>query len=137
MRVRLRRLRPGEMDHELVWSGVTITGALVMLLWLGLALPWPRCAFHALVGLPCLTCGSTRAALAMAHGDLAQAWHHNPLASIALAAVALFDLYALVVVVTRAPRLRVAFSRGMRRAAVALLGSAALLNWIYLIRHDS
>jgi ABC-type Co2+ transport system permease subunit len=138
MSVRLRRLAPGELDHEMIWLCVTVSAALFTLLWLRFGLPWPRCTFHAVVGLPCLTCGSTRAALAVAHGEIAQAWHHNPLATLALGALTVFDAYAFVVLVSRAPRLRVGFSSAAsRRASLALLLCAALLNWLYLIRHGS
>jgi hypothetical protein len=49
--------------------------------------------------------------------------------------VALFDLYALAVLLLRAPRLRVvAPARGVRRTLVAISCSVLLLNWIYLLR---
>jgi hypothetical protein len=138
MRVRLRRLAPGELDHELIWLCVTITAALLALLWFRSALPLPRCTFHAVLGFPCLTCGSTRAAAAIASGDIAQAWQVNPLACLAMGALAAFDLYALVALVSRLPRVRIRFvSAACRRTSLALLGCAALLNWAYLIRHGT
>jgi hypothetical protein len=39
----------------------------------------PPCPFHALTGLYCPGCGSTRATRALLHGDLLAAWHFNPL----------------------------------------------------------
>ncbi|MEU8224554.1 DUF2752 domain-containing protein [Kribbella sp. NPDC048915] len=36
------------------------------------------CILHATTGLDCPLCGSTRMAAAMLHGDLAAAWHFNP-----------------------------------------------------------
>jgi hypothetical protein len=138
MRVRLRHLAPGELDHEMIWFCVTITAGILAVVWFRLALPLPRCTFHAVLGFPCLTCGSTRAAAAIAGGNIAQAWQHNPLACLAIGALAAFDLYALVVLVTRAPRLRVGIvSAAARRSALALLGCAALLNWAYLIHHGT
>ena len=44
----------------------------------------PACPFKTLTGLPCATCGTTRAALALAHLDLAAAFRWNPLAALAL-----------------------------------------------------
>src|SRR3954452_14810468 len=111
MRLQWRRLRNGEADYELIFLLVTSAAAIGALLWLRLALPWPECNFRALFGIPCLTCGSTRALLALAHRDFALAWHFNPLATITMCVIALYDVYALAVLLTRAMRLRIALPR--------------------------
>ena len=41
---------------------------------------YPRCAFHELTGWKCPGCGGTRAAHALLHGNLTEAWQQNPLA---------------------------------------------------------
>lgn len=43
-------------------------------------LPYPPCPFHALTGMHCAGCGSTRALSCLAHGDLVGAWAKNKLA---------------------------------------------------------
>ena len=135
MRLRWHRLRSGELDHELIWLLVSVTAAALAALWFALSLPWPRCTFLALTGLPCVTCGATRAAMAFLYGDLAAAWHFNPLASVLLGALALFDLYAAAVLITRAPRLRISLtSRLAPRLVAAVAIFAGLLNWGYLLR---
>ena len=40
---------------------------------------YPRCLLYAATGLQCPGCGGLRAAHALLHGDLAAAWHLNPL----------------------------------------------------------
>lgn len=135
MRVELRRLRAGELDHELIWLAVTVGAAALGMIWLALKMPWPTCTFRALTGLPCVTCGATRASLSFFHGHLGAAWHFNPLVFVGLCAVALFDLYAAAVLTTGARRVRVSLpKRGVRKLALAcvLLGGAG--NWIYLLR---
>ena len=135
MRFQWRRLRPGELDAELIWLCVTVATAATGAIWFALRLPVPQCTFRALTDLPCVTCGATRAAMALLQGDLFAAWRSNPLVFVAIAAVLIFDLYALAVLLARARRLRVAFPARRMRAALAAIGSAAvLLNWIYLLR---
>ena len=135
MRVELRRLRAGELDHELIWLAVTVGAALSAILWLALHLPWPTCTFRALTGLPCVTCGATRASLAFLHGNLGAAWRFNPLIFAGICAVALFDAYALFVLGTGARRVRISLpKRGVRKLILVGLILAGLGNWIYLLR---
>ena len=54
----------------------------------------PPCPVHAVSGLFCPGCGSTRALHAIAHGDLAVAWQMNPLLVLALPLLALTLLRA-------------------------------------------
>lgn len=132
MRVYWRRLRPGELDHELLWLAVSVTSAAFGAAWLAMGLPWPRCNFRALFGIPCFTCGATRSAVALLSGDLARAWAWNPLATIAMFAIALFDVYAFAVLVLRRPRLRLD-PGGAKWLLVGLVAAAAGLNWAYLL----
>jgi hypothetical protein len=89
----------------------------------------PRCFWHAVTGLPCPTCGTTRAAVALLHGHPWTALSLNPLTGAAGCAFLLGGalvpawvlLNAPVPVLDAAPRLRVA-------AAVVLLA-----NWAYLV----
>jgi hypothetical protein len=63
----------------LLWGGVVV-------LLIGLS-PWATlfadslwsCTFKSLTGIPCPTCGTTRAALALAHFDVLGAFSHYPL----------------------------------------------------------
>jgi hypothetical protein len=43
----------------------------------------PRCPFNWLTGLDCPACGSTRMVYSLLHGDLASAWHFNPVMLVA------------------------------------------------------
>ncbi len=42
----------------------------------------PKCPFHALTGLDCPTCGSTRALHHILHGEVARGLSYNPLAPV-------------------------------------------------------
>jgi uncharacterized protein DUF2752 len=136
MRLVWRRVSARDFNHELVWLGVSAAAVAAGAVWLGLDLPGLGCPFRAITGYPCLTCGATRCALALFHGNLSLAWSWNPLAFVALCSVALFDLYAAVVLLARGPRLRVidwtrAEKNAVRIAVIALIA----VNWIYLLAH--
>jgi hypothetical protein len=138
MRVVWRRLLPGEFDHELVWLAVSVAAIAGGAVWLGLGLAWPRCPFLAFTGFPCLTCGATRTTIALLHGDFRLALSWNPLAFLALCGVALFDLYALVVLVGRSPRLRIIdWTRTEKTAARIAPIALIAANWLYLLAHHA
>ena len=135
MRLEWRRLRPGELDAELIWLCVTVAAAAIGWMWLALQLPVPRCTFRTLTGLPCVTCGATRGAMALMQGNVSAAFWLNPLVFAGMAAVVLFDLYAFAVLMARGPRLRVSFaSRSARQVLVAMGCGVVFLNWLYLLR---
>jgi hypothetical protein len=136
MRLLWRRRSTGETDHELIWLAVSVASIAGGAFWLALRLPWPRCPFFAVTGLPCLTCGATRSAIAFLHGDFLLALRWNPLAFVAFCAVIAFDLYAATVLLGQMPRLRIADWTGSEKklARIAVISLLAL-NWIYLLAH--
>ncbi|HEY7000279.1 MAG TPA: DUF2752 domain-containing protein [Candidatus Udaeobacter sp.] len=135
MRLCVRRLAPGEIDHELTWLSVSLVSLGLAAVWLTVGLPWPRCAFHEITGLPCVTCGMTRCGMQFFHGHFLAALKWNPLVFAVLCGVIAFDLYALAVVAMRAPRLRVAVGHAQKKYLRGIVLSALVLNWIYLLSH--
>ncbi|MDQ3116685.1 MAG: DUF2752 domain-containing protein [Verrucomicrobiota bacterium] len=133
-----RSLAPREIDHELLWLLVSLGTFASLAFWFAAALPTPPCVFHSLTGLPCPTCGSTRAAYHFLHGHFAVSFLLNPLAFLSFCALVIFDLYALAVLLTRAPRFRLQqFSPAdqwlLRSLALALIAA----NWFYLLAADA
>ena len=105
-------------------------------MWLALDLPWPRCLFLAVTGFPCVTCGATRSAIAFLHGDFSSALRWNPLAFVALCGLIAFDLYAVIVLLGRMPRLRIVdWTITEKKVARIMVISLVALNWIYLLLH--
>jgi len=79
----------------LLFAGVGATAALLSCFDPGIAdNGLPPCPFHALTGLYCPGCGSTRALHALLQGDVAQAMAMNPLLVVALPMLALMALNA-------------------------------------------
>jgi hypothetical protein len=136
MQVVTRQLQRGEIDYELVWLGASLVSLGMAVGWFALGLPWPRCAFHELTSLPCVTCGMTRCGIQFFHGHFLASLKWNPLVFTALCGLVAFDLYALFVLVTRAPRLRIHFSTATAKTFVRMSAVAAIaLNWTYLLLH--
>ena len=115
----------------LIWGGVAV--ALVALAPLGarIAAALPACPVRTWIDLPCFTCGTTRAALALARLDPAAALALNPLAALGLIGLVGGGLAAggLAVVNRPLPEARLRPTRVLRLA----LGLALLGNWIYLV----
>jgi Protein of unknown function (DUF2752) len=132
----MRRLAPGELDHELIWLSASLVSLALAAAWLTMGLPWPLCAFHDVTRLPCLTCGMTRCGIQFFHGHFLAALKWNPLIFTALCGVIAFDVYALAVLVARAPRLRIYFlnDRSKKFLRVSVFWALAL-NWAYLLLH--
>jgi Protein of unknown function (DUF2752) len=135
MRIARRAPVLGETNHELIWLTVSLGSLGVAITWFTLGLPWPRCVFHELTGLPCATCGMTRCAIEFFHGHIFAAFKWNPLVFAMLCSVAAYDLYAFASLATGAPRLRIAFREAERRYLPVIVISLLALNWIYLLLH--
>ncbi|MDZ7269726.1 MAG: DUF2752 domain-containing protein [candidate division KSB1 bacterium] len=101
-----------------------------------LAAALPPCLLHRLLHLPCPTCGSTRALLALGRGEIAVALAANPL--LGLFALGSPAAAVMLLVAAGAGRdLRRLWSpqniASWRRLALAAL----VLNWIYLLARAS
>lgn len=79
----------------------TLAAVPAALVLLASRLPWPAalehvslCSFRNWTGLPCPACGLTRGFRCLAHGEIAQAWQHNPFA---------LPLFALAIALASAP----------------------------------
>jgi len=135
--VKLQWQEPGSVDHELIWGSIALLGLAAFTL-----LPVDRimggtgyrCPFHAVTGLPCPTCGGTRALVAMGSFDFARGFRLNPLVAAGWCGAVLFVPYALFVWVFGRRRLRVAgVSRRQSRVLAALFVCVVLANWAYLL----
>lgn len=134
MRLVWRRLPAGGFDHELVWLSVSVAALAGGAAWLVFGLAWPRCPFLAMTGWPCMTCGATRATIAFLQGNFSLSFSWNPLALLALCGVVVFDLYGVMVLLCRGPRLRIVdWTRTERNVVRVAVVCALLLNWAYLL----
>jgi hypothetical protein len=97
-------------------------GVVAALLW-AKALP---CTFARVLHVPCPGCGSTRAVLALARGDLAGVLRYNPLGPAVAALLAVFGVQALASMLTHGDFRAVGEGRVGAVASRALVLVAAL-----------
>ena len=120
----------GERQIGLLWGAVALALLLLSPLATPLAALLPPCFFRRLTGFPCLTCGGTRAALALLQGDVGAALRANPLMTLALALLVGGGLVAFaLVLVGRGVRGPGRVPGWVRAALVAVLAA----NWFWLI----
>jgi Protein of unknown function (DUF2752) len=77
----------------------------------------------------------TRCGIEFFQGDFLSAIKWNPLIFAVLCGVVVFDLYAFVVLVTRAARVRIAFGDAQTRFLRGAVVAALALNWFYSLLH--
>ncbi|GAA1532338.1 DUF2752 domain-containing protein [Kribbella lupini] len=92
------RATPEPLDRRVRGLAAVLAGGGVLAVVNGLSggrigLP---CPFHAVTGLNCPFCGTTRMAAALLEGDVARAWPYNPPMFVVLPVVALVVGYLLL-----------------------------------------
>ena len=124
--------RPDAPPLGLVFGGIGLLAAAAVRLLRLDRLPLTLCVFKGLTGLPCPTCGGTRALGRLAALDFGGALSQNPVAAVGAVVVAAWALADLALLPRRralglevAPRLGLA----LRWGAVFLF----LANWVYLV----
>jgi hypothetical protein len=125
--------KPNREERQLawLWGAVAVSSLLLRPFWLALAPFVPDCPFRAITGIPCPTCGTTHAALALLNGRLGDAFSANPLAALAGIAFVAGGLLAPVWATFNwpVPEIPTPLPRWARAGIVAAL----LAGWAYVI----
>jgi hypothetical protein len=95
-------------------------------------LPIAVCLFHAVTGLPCLTCGATRALGDLVAGDVPGALAMNPLATLGAFALIPWGIGDLALM-TRGRALSLELAPPAARVLRVAVVLAVIANWAYLI----
>lgn len=120
-----------ELQLGWLWAALAVATLALRPLWLAAAPLLPPCPFRALTGVPCATCGTTRAAVALLHGDLASALAANPGAALAGVAFLAGGMLAPLWLAAggRVPDLVSPAPAWLRAAIVAAIAA----NWAWVI----
>lgn len=124
--------RAGAPSLGAIYGGIgLLAAAAVSLLHLD-RLPLTLCVFKGLTGLPCPTCGSTRALGRLFALDLAGAVATNPFVTLVAVVIAAWAIADLVLLPSRRA---LEISVSPRLGLVLRVGALALFlaNWVYLM----
>ena len=120
-----------ERQLAVLWAVLAVTTAALKPLWLAVAPGLPGCAFRAITGVPCPTCGTTHAAVALLHGRVLDALAANPLAALAILGFFAGGLLAPLWVVAGGKMFILPSPLPVRVRLLAVL--VALAGWAYVI----
>ena len=128
------KARPASRDElqlAILWLVAAVSAVALRPLWLAAAPHLRPCVFRSLTGIPCPTCGTTRAATTFLDGDLLTAFAANPLAA---AAGSIFVFGAPIGVLWAlarwpVPALPTPLPSWIRASVVAIIAA----NWAYVI----
>ena len=96
------------------------------------ALNLGTCGFKVIMGLPCLTCGSTRATMYLFQGNVLEALHHQPMMMLIYMVLTSWGLVSLWAFFARkSVRLKLTDRQDLL-LKIALVG-IPLSNWTYLV----
>lgn len=134
MKLILKPLQKQDIDYErfgLIFSGL---GFLAFQFFLkDIALRF-TCPFKKLTGIPCLSCGMTRALADYSALDPLGAFLHNPLVTMMCISLSVYLIYAVIAVAFGTRRIRIdPLHRTLTRAGRILVLSLLAANWLYLI----
>lgn len=91
------------------------------------------CPLRRYTGIPCFTCGSTRAILALASGDLKAAFLTQPLIVSLLCCIAPVAMFSFYTALLQKRLFMVSFSLTEKVILGLVLTAVILLNWIYIL----
>jgi len=118
--------------QEAVWliASLAVVAALLLLAY---AFQITICPLKRFTGVPCPTCGSTRAVLRALRGDFAGAWVMQPLVMALVCAAGPLALAAWL-----SPRVKRLLAAAWRHPLTWLLAALAVAgNWAYVIFHGN
>jgi Protein of unknown function (DUF2752) len=126
------RAQPGAAPIGAIFLGIgVLAAAAIELLHLD-RLPFSVCFLKAATGIPCPTCGSTRAFAHLATLDFAGAFAMNPLAALGAVLIAAWGLAELALLPRKSALVldvSPALAPWLRRGVIAIL----LVNWAWLV----
>ena len=120
-----------ERQLAILWLAAAVSALALKPLWMAIAPLLRPCVFRSLTGIPCPTCGTTRAATSFLNGEILAAFAANPLAAgfglLFVVGAPLATLWAIAR--WPVPLLPTPIPMWIRVGAVALVS----INWLWVL----
>lgn len=126
------RARAGALPLGAIFLGIGACAAFAVAVLHLDRLPILVCLFRAATGIPCMTCGATRAMAELVAGDIAGALAMNPLATLGAFVLVPWGVGDLALM-TRGQALSLEVAPGGARVLRYLAVAALAANWAYLV----
>jgi uncharacterized protein DUF2752 len=132
MRVIFKRRNRGQIDFGIIYGGIVL--AVLFIPWFYPVLSMsPSCAFRGLAGVPCPTCGSTRAIVHLSHGEITSALAMNPIVSLVIVLSVLYFFYSVITQAFDCPRIGFILTEREKNAARVAAMLLLLTHWGWLV----
>ena len=126
------RARAGALPLGAIFLGIGAAAAFAVAVLHLDRLPILVCLFRAATGIPCMTCGATRALAELVTGDVAGALAMNPLATLGALVLVPWGVGDLALL-SRGRALELDVAPGAARVLRVLAVGAVMANWAYLV----
>jgi hypothetical protein len=125
----LKKRDTGRVEFGLIYGGIALL-ALCAARVLPILTFLPSCTFRELTGLPCPTCGASRALVYLSQGDILSSVAMNPLISLCLIASLLYFAYSLFTL--KGARISLVLTKTDKNIVRASVLFMVLVNWCFL-----
>jgi hypothetical protein len=132
MQFGLAKRKPGDIEFGIIYGMIALLALFAARLLPVLKMA-PACTFRALTGLPCPTCGATRAVVHLAEGHLLSALAMNPLAFSVFVLALLALLYGGITLLFGLPRVTFTLEEHEKRRFRIFCIIVLLADWSYLM----
>jgi len=132
MRLMMKKREAGELEFGIIYGTIALV-AVGLARVLPLTKLAPACLFRSLTGVPCPTCGTTRALMHFSRGEMAMAISENPLFVLFLTLALLYFFVNSIAALLRLPRVVILLSSVERNLLTAAAGFSIAANWTYLV----
>jgi hypothetical protein len=89
--------------------------------------------FKGITGIPCPTCGATRAVMHLSRGDIIASLEMNPLVAIAVVSGMMYFIYSALTFLFNMRRITVIFADNEMNPVRLIVALTVAINWGYLV----
>jgi hypothetical protein len=133
LRILLKERTPGQIEFGIIYGGFALIALVVTRFLPALTTVLPSCVFRGITGIPCPTCGATRAVMHLSRGDIIASLEMNPLVAIAVVSGMMYFIYSALTFLFNMRRITVIFADNEMNPVRLIVALTVAINWGYLV----